>query len=166
MRDKHGATGTENVSRAAPPNSLGRRNRVELVREERKLERVVLRIVQRHKTVFRGDNALQGFVDAAEQLIEVGRLVEGVNHVGNHLALGLHALECGNVLRVEQDSFDPRILQAIMADQFKPAPGRILSAQAATLTHAGTRQGGNFLEALADVLDVSRVNDRMDTAAC
>jgi hypothetical protein len=92
-------------------------------------------------------------------------LIEGVNHVGANLALGLHALERGNVLGVEEYPCDAGIVEAIVADKFEPAPGAIASAQAATLTHAGIRQGGNFLEALADVFDISRMNNRMDAAA-
>jgi len=125
----------------------------------------VLRIVESHKTVLRGNDALQGVVDAGEQLVEVGGLIEGVNHVGDNLALGLHALECGNVLGVEEYAFDARVMKAIVADQFKPAPGAILGAQAAPLTHAGTRQGGNFLETPADEFHVGRVNNCLESPA-
>jgi len=52
-----------------------------------------------------------------------------------------------------------------VADNFKPAPGAIPRAQATTLAHTGTRHGSNFLEALADVFDVDRMNECMDAAA-
>src|SRR5208282_639520 len=75
LRDEHGAAGAENISRATAPYFLRRGSGIVFVREKGELKRIVIGIVEGHKAVFGGDDALQSLVDAGKELIEVGGLV-------------------------------------------------------------------------------------------
>ena len=73
-------------------------------------------------------------MDVLEQLVQVGGLVERVNHLDDNLALGFHSLQIGDVQQANNDS---GLIALRMAARFsvKPVPGSVKAAQTASHVH-------------------------------
>ena len=72
-------------------------------------------------------------MDAAEELVEVGGFVEGVDDVGDDLALGFHAVEIGDVEEADDDRLRCGVVEVIAGGGFEPAPGAVFALEAAAV---------------------------------
>ena len=91
------------------------------------MKHVGFRIVKSHEAIFRVQNFLQRLMDAGQQLIKIGGLIERVDDVGNNLALGLHAVQIGDVVIADNNGFHVGIVEIVVESRFEPTPGTILA---------------------------------------
>jgi hypothetical protein len=122
LRNQHCPRVPKDESRASPVQLLRGRRGIELVGEKGKVKSVGAGVVQRHEAVLRVEDFLQRLVDAEQQLIQVGGFVEGVNDVGNDLALRLQALQFGDVEKADDHGPEVGIVQIVVERSFERAP--------------------------------------------
>jgi len=138
------ASGAKNVGGATAVDLFGRRSSVKLIDEKWKMKRVLDRIVKRDITILGVQDFFQGLVNAIQKLVQIGGLVEGVDYIGNNLALRLHAVKICHVQVGRDDAFDGRIVEAIPYGALEPAQGTVLAAETAALDDGRARGGSQF----------------------
>src|SRR6185369_13378144 len=165
LRDEHSVAGAKDERGAATIELLWRRRGVELIGEEREVEGVGVWIVEGHDAIFGVEDFLKRAVDAREELIEVGGLVERVDDIGNDLALGLHALQVGDIDEGEDKYAGQGFVSKIRDASFEPAPGAIIALQAVTRLGLRGRCAVARLELRAERRYFTRVKKIVDRAA-
>jgi len=156
LRNHAGLGGAKNVGHTAAGNLLGKRRRVELVDEERKMEHVALRIVQGNEEILSIDDFFESVVNLMEKFVEVGGLIERVNNVGKNQALRLHALDLGDILVADKHGPDAGIGHTVDRFGVEPAVLAGLGAQVRAPTGGPFRAGGEGGESLPEQTGIGR----------
>src|ERR1700690_1088061 len=126
---------------------------------------IVLGVVQRHETIVRWYNSFQGGVNSHEELVQIGSLIEGVDDVGDYLALRFHAMKFRDVQGVEQDSFHAGFIHPVAAGHLNPTPRTVAATEAVTLGNRRAGPGADILQSFAEMLDINGGRNTLDTSA-
>lgn len=149
LRNEHGAAGTEDESGAGLVDVLRRRRGIKLVDEKGEVKGAGVGLVKSNEAILGVNDFFEGLMNMGEQLIEIGGLIEGVNDIGDDLALGFHAVKIGDVRVRDDDGVDGRIGEKTVAGGFEIAPGAILGTEAAAGLGDRAGKGSEFAKALA-----------------
>src|SRR6266849_2516904 len=83
-------------------------------------------------------------MDAAQQFVQVGSLVERVHDLGDHLTFRLHAVKFSNVLKANHNAFDSGHLGIIVCRPIEPAPASIFALHTAAATKRPSSGSGEI----------------------
>jgi hypothetical protein len=104
-------------------------------------------------------------MNAGKKLIEVGGLVQRVNDIRDHLALGFHAMKFRNIQAMQKNPVDRGIGEAAAAGDFEPAPGAIAAAETATAGEGRAILRRDLLQMGANGSNVGGVHQCVKAAA-
>jgi hypothetical protein len=141
---------------------LRRRGDVNLIRKKWKAEGILFGMVERHKTILGVQDFFQRLMDAREQLVEVGRFIEGMHYFRDDLPLGFHPLQIGNVLIADNDPFDCGYLRTISRHGIEPAPATIFALKPAAAVKRAAAASRQFSEPFAKAGGVIRMKQGSD----
>ena len=97
------------------------------------------------EAILRVQNLFERLMDAEKQLVQVGGLIQGVDDIGDDLALFLHALQVGDIEKADDDGLDAGVAQMVLGRNFKPTPQTVFALEAAAGVEPGARRFTQFL---------------------
>src|SRR5229473_1503686 len=101
LRNQYRESCAEYKRGAAAPYLLRCRRQVDLINEKWKCKCVRLGVMESDKAILRVENFLQCLMDAPQQFVQVGGLVEGMHDLRDDLSLRFHPVKIGHVPEIK-----------------------------------------------------------------